>query len=314
MKAFSHFSFLGCYLLSFTILYGNQEMVSGRPEAISLLGSPLYPPPLPPETRERMEKELQLAIEAYRQDSSNVENLIWVGRRTAYLWRYREAIDIFTEGIKKFPEDARLYRHRGHRFVTVREFDRAIADLTKALSLVEGKEDEIEPDGQPNKYNIPTSTLHTNIFYHLALAYYLKGDFENAYRFFNECRLRSKNDDMLCAATDWTYLALRRMKGPSAPTILLDTIHKEMRILENTAYHRRLLMYKGELQVDALLKLDDPTDLELATYGYGVAAWYLSGGDTVRAVSILQRVAQSPYWAAFGTIAAEADLRRLQFR
>ncbi len=76
-------------------------------------------------------------MEAYKQDSSNVENLIWIDRRAAYLWRYREAIDIFISCMKKFPDEAGLYRHRGHQYITVREFDHAIADLTKALSLIE---------------------------------------------------------------------------------------------------------------------------------------------------------------------------------
>ena len=63
-----------------------------------------------------------------------------------------------------------MYRHRGHRYVSIREFDRAIADLEYAATLIEGTEDEIEPDGMPNAMNIPVSSLHSNIWYHLGLA------------------------------------------------------------------------------------------------------------------------------------------------
>ncbi len=64
----------------------------------------------------------------------------------------------------------------------IREFDRAIQDFEKAATLIEGTEDKIEPDGLPNAQNIPVSTLHTNIWYHLGLAYYLQHDLENALR------------------------------------------------------------------------------------------------------------------------------------
>ena len=84
--------------------------------------------------------------------------IIWYGRRLAYLGRFREAIDTFTSGAKKFPDDARFYRHRGHRRITVRQFDLAIADFHKAEQLMRNRMDDIEPDGQPNSRNIPTST------------------------------------------------------------------------------------------------------------------------------------------------------------
>ncbi len=73
-----------------------------------------------------------------------------------------------------------MYRHRGHRYITLREFDKAIADFNKAVELIEGTDDIVEPDGAPNAAGIPTSTLHTNIWYHLGLAHYLKGDFAAA--------------------------------------------------------------------------------------------------------------------------------------
>ena len=50
----------------------------------------------------------------------DVDNIIWYGRRTAYLGDYREAIRIFSEGIEKHSKDARMYRHRGHRYISIR--------------------------------------------------------------------------------------------------------------------------------------------------------------------------------------------------
>ena len=72
-------------------------------------------------------------------------------------------------------------------------------------------------------------------------------------------------------------------------------------------------MYKGELAVEELFETDnDDAALSLATQGYGVANWYLYNGDTTRAKEILEQVLDGTSWAAFGYIAAEADMKRLQ--
>src|SRR5687768_2541442 len=122
-------------------------------EATSLLGRKLASPPLSAESRARMEAQLATAMAAWDKNRDDVEALIWAGRRTAYLGRFRDAIAIYSEGIKRHSNDARLYRHRGHRYLTVREIDPAIADFDKAVTLITAtgaKPDEVEPDGQPN--------------------------------------------------------------------------------------------------------------------------------------------------------------------
>mgnify|MGYP001803330131 CR=1 FL=1 len=95
-----------------------------------------------------------------------MDNLIWHGRFTAYIGNYKEAIQIYTDGISQFPDDARLYRHRGHRHLTIRQYDHAIADFEKAAELIQGTENEVEPDGMHNARNITESTLHGNNYYH----------------------------------------------------------------------------------------------------------------------------------------------------
>ena len=59
-----------------------------------------------------METNLARARAEYEKDPDNPETLIWFGRRTAYLWRYREAIEIYSRGIEQHPNNAKLYRHR----------------------------------------------------------------------------------------------------------------------------------------------------------------------------------------------------------
>lgn len=279
-----------------------------RPEALSLAGRPLFAPELSPEARERMERELADARAAYERDPRDADAIIWLGRRLAYLGQYRAAIDVFTEGIEKHPADARMYRHRGHRFITTRQFNRAIADLERAAGLIEGRPDEVEPDGQPNAYGIPVSTLHTNIWYHLALAHYLRHDFERALPAWQRSFEASTNDDMRVASADWLYMTLRRLGRDDDAARLLEGIRPDMRILENEAYHRRLLMYKGMVPADSLLAAGGDDPVQLATYGYGVANWYLYNGDRYTAETLFRRILEGRNWAAFGFIAAEAEL------
>src|SRR5688500_4301614 len=153
----------------------NAAASTAAPEATSLLGQPLRPREFPPETRTRLQAQLDSARAAYDRAPADADSIIWLGRRLAYLERYRDAIAVFAEGIEKHPTDARMYRHRGHRLLTLRRFADAQADFEKAAELVRGKPDETEPDGAPNRRNIPTSTTQGNIYYHLALSHYLQG-------------------------------------------------------------------------------------------------------------------------------------------
>jgi tetratricopeptide (TPR) repeat protein len=281
-----------------------------RPEAMSLLGRPLVPAPIAAETRKTLEENLRNAEIVYGRNPDDPDATIWLGRRLAYLGRYREAIEHFSEGIEKHPDDARMYRHRGHRYITVRELPKAIEDFTKAASLVAGKPDQIEPDGQPNARNIPTSTLHSNIYYHLGLAHYLSGNFDKAADAYTRCLEFSKNPDMLTATTYWYYLTLSRLGRTAAARALLEPIGPDMDIIENGSYYRLLRLYKGEVSADAFAA--NTAGLDAVTTKYGLARWHTANGRDGQGLALLREIvdASPQQWPAFGYIAAEADLAR----
>ena len=103
-------------------------------EAFSLFGEPLAQQVLPPEILTDREAKLAEARAAVERSPGDPDALLWLGRRLGYLGRYREAIATFSRGVRMHPEDARFYRHLGHRHITVRELDLAIADLEKAAT------------------------------------------------------------------------------------------------------------------------------------------------------------------------------------
>ncbi len=246
----------------------------------------------------------------YNSNPMNADFIIWLGRRQAYLGDYKKAIGVFSEGILKFPDDARFYRHRGHRFISTRQLDSAIVDFEKAVELIQGTEDVIEPDGIPNKLNQPVSSLHTNIYYHLGLAYYLQDDLENALNTFQECLMVSKNDDMIVASKHWLYMILRRLNRVEEANQLLEPITVNMTIIENDAYHKLLLFYKGDLDEN---DLDANTSLGSSeAVQYGIANWHHYNGEIETTKAMYEYLVKNGNWAGFGYIAAEADLSRIK--
>ena len=240
------------------------------------------------------------------------EHCIWLGRRTAYAGRYREAIAIYTDGLARFPASYRLYRHRGHRYISIRQFTRAIADFEKAAELVRGQPLEVEPDGAPNRAGVPVSNTQFNIYYHLGLAHYLARDFAKAEAAYRECLRWSKNDDSVVAVSDWLYMTLRRTGRTADAANVLEPIHAGMALVENGAYLDRLLMFKGLIQeAEFARSRPDETAPERAIRDYGLGMAALWRGDTARARDLFARQAGSASWASFATIAAELELADL---
>lgn len=297
--------FLFCTLMiSFHQLHAQYSTCNGK----------TYPAPVFPDSAlQKLNANLQIAKTNYETDSSNADNIIWYGRRLAYLSRYDEAIAVFSRGIALHPTDARMYRHRGHRYLTTRCYKKAIADFETAAELIKGKKDEVEPDGMPNAQNIPTSTLQSNVWYHLGLAYFLEKDLEKAAAAYKQCMKVSKNPDMLVATANWYYITLWKLDKVKEAEAVLRKVQKKMKIIENADYHTILLIYKG-VQSPAEIRtkfLDDTSPLSNASIGFGLGNYYLSIGHAAEGVDILERVKAGPQWASFGYMAAEVILREL---
>ena len=282
-------------------------------EAISFLGDTLFIPTLPEAVETDRLARFQEAEGALETDPENADALIWMGRRTAYLGRYRDAIDIYSFALTLHPDDARLYRHRGHRFVTVREPDNAIADFRRAVALTEGRPDEVEPDGQPNALGIPTSTLQFNIWYHLGLAYYLKGDFQAAADAYRSCAAVSVHPDSKVATAYWRVMTLKRLGRTDEAAAVLAEITPDAEVIESGGYLDLLMLHKGERTPEDLIgPAGSDATLQSTTAGYGVGAWYLLQGDEAEARRVFARVLSGrDQWAAFGYLAAEAELARM---
>ena len=270
-------------------------------EAVTLLGDTLSSPEIKEGISFDQFKSAQLN---YFENQDNPEALIWFGRRVAYLGYFKEAIKIFTLGIEKYPSDARFYRHRGHRYISTRQYDKAINDFEKAVKLIDQKDDQIEPDGLPNSRNIPLSTLHGNIWYHLGLAYYLKNDMNSALKAFNNRSVTHKFDDNIVSAGHWLYMIYRRLNRFEESISVVNQVNQQMDIIENMSYHQSCLFYKGILE-ESELKVDDVAL-------YSLANWYVyEKNDTLKAKTYYEKLLSTGNPYSFAYIAGESDWSRL---
>ena len=282
---------------SFNQKTNNDHLLLQTTETITLFGDTLISPVI---KEGKSLDEFKSAQKIYFNNEDNSESLIWYGRRAAYLGYYQKSIDLYSEGIKKYPDDARFYRHRGHRYISTRQYDKAIKDFRKAIGLIDEKVDQIEPDGLPNKKNIPLTTLNGNIWYHIGLAYYLTNDMNNALKAFSNRSVSHKYDDNIVSSAHWLYMINRRLGDIEGADRIIDKVNSEMDIIENMSYHQSCLFYRGELKESEIV-IDDVAL-------YSLANWYMyQKNDTINAKKYYQKLLKNGNPYSFAFIAGESD-------
>ena len=228
------------------------------------------------------------ATRALAADPRSVEGLLALGLAQAGAREYHEAIGTFTRGLAIAPNDARFYRWRGHRHLSVGEFDQALDDLTRSSRL--------------------DSTLY-GAWYHLGIARYAHGDFAGAAAAFGRAQPIAPDAGELAGATDWRWMSLSRAGRTAEAQAMLDR-HPDSLPVAN-AYAQRLRLYRGQSAPDAVLTAADTGAVAVATLSYGIGNWYLVRGDTGHARAWFQRSVQSGGWPAFGFLMSERELRRI---
>lgn len=254
--------------------------------------------------------DLAAAEAAHRAAPDSRDALIWHARQLGYAGRFDEAIALYGAGLERFPEDPALLRHRGHRWLSVRDFAAARADLERAATALEGRPDELELDGAPNEHGVPTGTLHTNVWYHLGLAYLFLGEDERAARAFATALALSTNDDMRVASAYWRCVVLLRQGRVDAARALARVFAGELLLLESHDYAWLVRLFAGREELPALVA-GEPGSVSHLTRSYGVALEELARGQVEAARARLEALVASGDSRAFGRLAAEVELARL---
>ena len=228
------------------------------------------------------------AERALAEDPRNVQRFIQLGVAQAGARQMREAVQTFTRALAVAPTDPMLYRWRGHRNLSVRNFDQAMADLTRGYGM---------------------DSTNYGILYHLGVLRFVRGDFNAAADAFARAQPRAPDGGELAGATDWLWMSLMRAGRAAEATAMLA--RRPDTLPASNAYVKRLRMYRGEIAPDALFAPSDTGDVDVATLAFGLGNWYLVKGDSARAREQFRRSIASGGWPAFGFIASEAELARM---
>jgi Flp pilus assembly protein TadD len=222
-------------------------------------------------------------------DPRNIDRIIALGVAQSGVRQFREAIQTFTRGLEIAPNHAMLYRWRGHRYLSMREFDRAMNDLTRGSRI---------------------DSTNYGIWYHLGIVRYARGDFAGAAEAFRRAQPRAPDAGELAGATDWLWMSLSRAGHAAEAQAMLD--RRPDSLPTTNAYAQRLKLYRGQVTPDQVITAADTGDVQLATLSYGIGNWYLLRGDTTTARSWFEKSVASGGWPAFGFIISEIELRRLR--
>ncbi len=222
-------------------------------------------------------------------DPRNVQRFIALGVAQSGARQFREAIETFTRGLAVAPDEPMLLRWRGHRYLSVRELDKAMTDLSRGFRL---------------------DSTNYGILYHLGIVRFARGDFTGAADMFRRAQLLAPDAGELAGATDWRWMSLAQAGRLAEAKAMLDRRPDSLPV--NNAYARRLRLYRGEITPEQVLTPADTDGVQVATLSYGLGNWYLVHGDTARAREWFRRsVGSAEGWPAFGFIVSEVELRRL---
>jgi len=280
------------------------------------MGRECYPQPIP--KRYSLYGKFVLWEAGKRYEKNPDERYtIWYGRMLAYINNFKEAFAVYDDGIDRFPESFRLYRHRGHRNISTYRLEEAVADFNRAAEFVEGKPLEWEEDGIRCRLPIPPERTQWQIYYHQNVAKYLTGDYEGALDAAEECMSYNENDDDVIAATSWIHTNLLRLGRSGEAQEVIDRFDQGLVAKESKMYFNRLLVYKGIIEPEDLYKPVKgvsayESQITDVTLRYGLALYHNLRGDKKRAKKEYEKLlADNDQWSAFAHIAAEIDLMEI---
>jgi len=231
------------------------------------------------------------AAAAFQSDMTNIDKLIAYGLAQASMQQYKEAIETFSKGMQIAPNNAMLYRWRGHRYISIGQFDKALADLNKGYAI---------------------DSMNYGILYHMGVAHFIRGQYALSMKAFEKAQKIAPEPNEFTGATDWLWMSASRAGKPSVAKQALASLSDTLKITTATAYLARLNVYRGRIRPHEALTPTDTAAVQKATISFGVGNWYLVKGDKEGARTWFKRAVAADGWPGFGFFAAEQELRRLK--
>src|ERR1043166_3600609 len=137
---------------------------------------------------------------AHKLDPKNIDKIIALGVAQSGARQFREAITTFAKGLEISPNNAMLLRWRGHRYLSTRQMDKALADLTRGNKI---------------------DTTNYGIWYHLGIVRFARGEFDQAATCFTRALPRAPDAGEHAGSTDWLWMSYMRAGKPKEAAALL---------------------------------------------------------------------------------------------
>jgi tetratricopeptide (TPR) repeat protein len=237
-------------------------------------------------------KALAAADRAIAQAPADGDAHLFRCRALAGLRRHEEAIAACTEAVRLKPDNPDALRDRGHYYLNLGRIEPGLTDLKRAESLT--KSDR-------------------GIYYHLGMAYYLRGDFASAATAFGACSKNSSDDGAKIECQAWQYPSLRRAGREEEARRLLGSITARSLAGHPGNYLDRLLLFTGARSEQAVADtMSVEGALSETTVGYSLGLWHLLQGRPGQARAYFQRVLATGYTTSWGYRAAASDVKRLR--
>jgi tetratricopeptide (TPR) repeat protein len=180
--------FAGSFALVALLMALPLQAQTQHPEAISLLGKPLYTQRPKGDAGRDAEARIAAARAILEKDPSSAEAAYALGQADEAAGRLLDAIDVYTIAIEKHQQDAKLLLGRGRLLIVIRKFDIALRDLRSAAAM------------------LPEAHCRA------AFATYLKGEFATA------------RDEFVqqCPSSPWAAVAAVRADRVAPPAVPSD--------------------------------------------------------------------------------------------
>lgn len=264
------------------------------------------------------QRATQEAYEAYQAEITP-DTATWYGRLLSYQGYFREAVEVYDAAIELFPDNAKLRRHRAHRYFTLRNFEASIEEGLRSAALYENMPLERERLG-PDYFPSTPDVVQFYLYYHLGQAYFASNQYAEAAHWFNrshEVALGVNDAVSITAAVYWEYLSLARAGDFFEARELLDNYTYSLEDLaeniESNFYFDGIQLFKGEREFDTFFSDEDTgmafSDASAAasSTAFTLANYLLLQGHREEAREWYRRSINVDGWSYFARIQAEAD-------
>ena len=222
-------------------------------------------------------------------DPRDVQRYIALGIAQSGVRQFREAIETFTKGLAIEPNNALLLRWRGHRYLSTRQFDLAVADFARGARI---------------------DTTIYGTWYHWGIVRFAKGDFNGTAQAFARALPIAPDGGELNGSVDWLWMSLSRAGKHAEAKALLD--RKPDTTSVKNAYSQRIAMYRGLSAPEQLITPADTADVQASTLNFGLGNYYLIKGDAAKARAAFEKSIAAGGWPGFGFIISEIELKRMK--